>query len=146
MKAKGGRFQGRVLGRSNNNANVNAGVAYSNTNNASSNSNTNNGGRLCLIHTLLLTGVFTQLKYNRLYGDRLRVSQQQWARNLSLGNSNHSSVERTGKYWKAGTSQSAADYGQVDWKQAESAMAAKLKKQTRGRYGKKIRLFDPKDY
>ena len=85
---KGRRFQGRVLGRSNNNANVNAGVAYSNTNNASSNSNTNNGGRLCLINTLLLTVISSQLKFNRLYGNRLRVSQQQWTRNLSLGNSN----------------------------------------------------------
>ena len=39
--------KGRVLGRSNNNANASAGVAYSNTNYASSNSYTNNGARLC---------------------------------------------------------------------------------------------------
>ena len=37
----------RVLGRSVNNANASAGVAYSNTNYASSNSYTNFGGRLC---------------------------------------------------------------------------------------------------
>ena len=37
----------RVLGRSYNNANAYAGVAYSNTNSASSDSNTHNGGRLC---------------------------------------------------------------------------------------------------
>jgi hypothetical protein len=49
---------GRVLGRSNNNANANAGVAYSSTNNAASNSNTNNGGRLCSIETLLLVKAY----------------------------------------------------------------------------------------
>ena len=39
--------KGRVLGRSYNNANAYAGVAYSNTNFASTNSHTNYGGRLC---------------------------------------------------------------------------------------------------
>ena len=39
--------RGRVLGRSNVNANANAGVACSVTNYASSNSSTNSGGRLC---------------------------------------------------------------------------------------------------
>lgn len=39
-------FNGRVVGRSNNNANANGGVVYANANNASSRSNTNNGSRL----------------------------------------------------------------------------------------------------
>ena len=39
--------KGRVLGRSHNDANANAGVAYSSTNYASANSHTYHGGRLC---------------------------------------------------------------------------------------------------
>lgn len=42
---------GRVVGRSNNNANANGGLVYSNANNASSNSNANNGSRLNLGNT-----------------------------------------------------------------------------------------------
>ena len=41
-------LNGRVVYRSNNNANANGGLVYSNANNASSNSNTNIGTRLTL--------------------------------------------------------------------------------------------------
>ena len=99
---------GRVLGRSNNNANANAGVAYANTHNAASNSNTNNGGRLCIIAALLLESRSRDgltFRNNRCYGVHLRDRCWLTARDSSLGNSMES--------WKAKTSQSVVDYGQV---------------------------------
>ena len=44
-------LNGRVVYRSNNNANANGGLVYANANNASSNSNTNIGTRLTLSTT-----------------------------------------------------------------------------------------------